>query len=36
MNQDYKEAIIELLQTCEDASLLDFIYQLLYKAQEAS
>ena len=36
MNQEYKEAINELLQKCEDTSLLDFIYQLLYKSQETS
>jgi hypothetical protein len=36
MNQEYVEAIIPLLQVCEDTSLLDLIYQLLYKAQEAS
>jgi 23S rRNA maturation-related 3'-5' exoribonuclease YhaM len=34
MNQEYKEAIAELLEDCEDSSLLDLIYQLLYKAQE--
>lgn len=36
MNQDYREKIAELLEICEDTSLLDFIYQLLYKAQEAN
>lgn len=36
MKEQYITDIIELLNQCEDLSLLDFIYQLLYKAQEAS
>lgn len=32
----YRKEIAELLKRCEDRSLLDFVYQLLYKAQEAS
>ena len=36
MKEQYTKEIMELLEQCEDLSLLDFIYQLLYKAQEAS
>ena len=36
MKEQYIKDITELLEECEDLSLLDFIYQLLYKAQEAS
>lgn len=32
MKEDYIKAIIELLQKCQDDSLLDLIYQLLKKS----
>ena len=35
MTEQYKKDIAELLKECKDISLLDFIYQLLYKAQKA-
>lgn len=31
MREEYIAQIIEQLQLCEDLSLLDLIYQLLYK-----
>ena len=33
MQEEYIEKIIDLLQKCEDLSLLDLIYQLLQKCQ---
>ena len=33
MQEEYIEKIIDLLQKCEDLSLLDLIYQLLQKFQ---
>lgn len=35
MKHEYQQSIMELVNKCEDISLLDFIYQLLQKAQQA-
>jgi len=32
---EYKQEITRLMENCEDISLLDFIYQLLQKSQQA-
>lgn len=34
MKQEYIEKITDIVSQCDDLSMLDFVYQLLYKTQK--